>query len=283
MKGGWIKVHRKIVDWEWWSDHNTTRLFMYLLLMATHEDIKFQGKVIKRGQLVTTRIKLSEATGLSEQSVRTSLNHLKSTNEITTKVTNKFTIITICKYEDYQLIEDESDQPTDQPTDQQTNQQLTNNQPTINQPIEQELKNEKNINNISLLDAHAREAEDPKKDIVLIFGKKIVELWNKNDFLIKITGLTEKRKNKLRVRLSEFAKAGEPLEVYEKMIENIKNSDFLKGKNSRGWTITFDWLLNNENNWRKVYEGNYNNEPSVSASAAAQNWQGAEYKESDWE
>jgi hypothetical protein len=85
------------------------------------------------------------------------------------------------------------------------------------------------------------------------------------------------------VRLSEFAKAGEPLEVYEKMIENIKNSDFLKGKNSRGWTITFDWLLNNENNWRKVYEGNYNNEPSVSASTAAQNWQGAEYKESDWD
>lgn len=273
MQGGWIKVHRKIVDWEWWSDHNTTRLFMYLLLMAAHEDIKFQGKVIKRGQLVTSRAKLSLATGISERSIRTSLENLKTTNEIAIKSTNRFTIITICKYEDYQLIEDESDQVNDQ----QTAIQTTSNRPTI----KQELKN--NIYITHSVNAHAREAEDPKKDIVLIFGKKIVELWNKNDFLIKITGLTEKRKNKLRVRLSEFAQAGEPLEVYEKMIENIKNSDFLKGKNSRGWTITFDWLLNNENNWRKVYEGNYNNEPSVSASAAAQNWQGAEYKESDWE
>lgn len=275
---GWVKIHRSMLKWEWWDDHNTARLWLYLLLTAAHEDVRFRGKVIKRGQLATTRVKLAEATGMSEQSVRTSLQRLKSTNEITTKVTNKYTIITICKFDNYQIVEDDANQQNNQ----QTNQPITNNQPTTNQHKEQELKNEKDNINISFLDAHARE-EDPKKDIVLIFGKKIVELWNKNDFLIKITGLTEKRKNKLRVRLSEFAKAGEPLEVYEKMIENIKNSDFLKGKNSRGWTITFDWLLNNENNWRKVYEGNYNNEPSVSASAAAQNWQGAEYKESDWD
>lgn len=275
---GWVKIHRSMLKWEWWDDHNTARLWLYLLLTAAHEDVRFRGKVIKRGQLVTTLVKISEDTGISVQSVRTSLNRLISTNEITSKSTNKYRLITICKYENYQIVEEETNKQINNPT----NNQLTNNQQTTNQLKEQELKNEKNYNNISLLvDAHAREAEDPKKDIVLIFGKKIVELWNKNDFLIKITGLTEKRKNKLRVRLSEFAKAGEPLEVYEKMIENIKNSDFLKGKNSRGWTITFDWLLNNENNWRKVYEGNYNNEPSVSAST--QNWQGAEYKESDWE
>lgn len=274
---GWVKIHRSMLKWEWWDDHNTARLWLYLLLTAAHEDVRFRGKVIKRGQLVTTLVKISEDTGISVQSVRTSLTRLISTNEITSISTNKYRLITICKYEDYQVLEEETNKQINNPT----NNQLTNNQQTTNKHKEQELKNEKNINNISLLDAHAREAEDPKKDIVLIFGKKIVELWNKNDFLIKITGLTEKRKNKLRVRLSEFAKAGEPLEVYEKMIENIKNSDFLKGKNSRGWTITFDWLLNNENNWRKVYEGNYNNEPSVSASA--QNWQGAEYKESDWD
>ena len=25
---GWIKLHRKITTWEWWDDHNTTRLFV---------------------------------------------------------------------------------------------------------------------------------------------------------------------------------------------------------------------------------------------------------------
>lgn len=133
MKGGWIKLYRSITKWEWWDDHNTARLFMYLLLMATHEDIKIQGKVIKRGQLVTSRAKLSLATGISERSIRTSLENLKTTNEITIKSTNRFTIITICKYEDYQLIEGESDQVNDQ----QTAIQTTSNRPTI----KQELKN----------------------------------------------------------------------------------------------------------------------------------------------
>ena len=153
MKNGWIKLHRSITKWEWWSYHNTARLFMYLLLMATHEDIRFCGKIIKRGQLVTTRVKLAEETGISEQSVRTSLNRLKSTNEITTEVTNKFTIITICKYEDYQLTEED--------TNQQTNQQLTNNQPTTNQHIEQE---HNNISSSTSGNAHAREAEDQEQN-----------------------------------------------------------------------------------------------------------------------
>ena len=153
MKGGWIKVHRKIVDWEWWSDHNTTRLFMYLLLIATHEDIKFQGKVIKRGQLVTSRAKLSLATGISERSIRTSLENLKTTNEITIKSTNRFTIITICKYEDYQLIEDESDQVNDQ----QTAIQTTSNRPTIKQE-------HNSISSSTSGNAHAREAEDQEQN-----------------------------------------------------------------------------------------------------------------------
>lgn len=153
MKGGWIKVHRKIVDWEWWSDHNTTRLFMYLLLMATHEDIRHQGIVIKRGQLVTSRAKLSLATGISERSIRTSLENLKTTNEITIKSTNRFTIITICKYEDYQLIEDESDQVNDQ----QTAIQTTSNRPTIKQE-------DNNISTSTSGNARAYACEDKEQD-----------------------------------------------------------------------------------------------------------------------
>ena len=153
MKNGWIKLHRSITKWEWWSDHNTARLFMYLLLMATHEDIKFQGKVIKRGQLVTSRAKLSLATGISERSIRTSLENLKTTNEITIKSTNRFTIITICKYEDYQLIEDESDQVNDQ----QTAIQTTSNRPTIEQE-------HNNISSSTSGNARAYACEDKEQD-----------------------------------------------------------------------------------------------------------------------
>ena len=149
----------------------------------------------------------------------------------------------------------------------------------------------KQQNSVLLCNKKEKEKEKKKenenkneKDFILSYGQKFVELWNKNDFLIKITGLTEKRKNKLRVRISEFKVAGEPLDVFKKILDNIENSEFLKGNNSSGWTITFDWLINNENNWRKVYEGNYSNEPSgAGVSASAQIWQGGQYNDNDWE
>lgn len=120
MNGGYIKIHRQMLEWEWWSDANTTRLWLYLLLAANYEDKRWQGMVIERGQLVTSREHLSEATGLSVQQVRTCLERLKSTSEITIKTTNKYTLITICKYADYQLNE-EAEQPAKQPAGEQTN------------------------------------------------------------------------------------------------------------------------------------------------------------------
>jgi hypothetical protein len=134
---GWVKIHRSMLKWEWWDDHNTARLWLYLLLTAAHEDVRFRGKVIKRGQLVTTLVKISEDTGISVQSVRTSLARLISTNEITSISTNKYRLITICKYEDYQVLEEETNKQINNPT----NNQLTNNQQTTNKHKEQELKN----------------------------------------------------------------------------------------------------------------------------------------------
>lgn len=130
---GWIKLHRSITKWEWWSDHNTARLFIYLLLEANHEDMKYKGMVIGRGQVLTSIRALSTNTGISVRGIRTSLSHLISTQEITHKPTHRFTIITICKYEDYQLTEEDTDTQTDTNND---------NQPTQHRhSIKQELKN----------------------------------------------------------------------------------------------------------------------------------------------
>lgn len=99
---GWIKLHRQLIKWEWWDDHNTTRLFIYLLLEANHEDKKWQGVTVKRGQKITSYPKLSKNTGISIQSVRTSLNKLKSTGELTVKPQSKYTVISISNYDSYQ-------------------------------------------------------------------------------------------------------------------------------------------------------------------------------------
>lgn len=102
MTGGWIRLHRKITEWEWYRDGNTFRLFIHLLLTANHRPQRWQGITVRRGQVITGRKSLSEQTGLSQQSVRTSLSKLKSTNEITVESTSKFSIITVCNYELYQ-------------------------------------------------------------------------------------------------------------------------------------------------------------------------------------
>lgn len=139
MCNGWIKLHRKILDWEWFTSPSTLQLFIYLLLRANKEDKKWRGILIKRGQLVTSVATISEETKLSTQQVRTSLNRLKSTNEITSKTTNRFTLVTVCKYESYQLYEEVEQQTKQQALQQTNNKQITNKQ--------QQHKNNKNIRN----------------------------------------------------------------------------------------------------------------------------------------
>lgn len=121
----YIKIHRKILKWEWYTDANTYRLFTHLLYKANFKGNRWMGNDILPGQLVMGRKELARELKLSEQEIRTSLGKLKSTNEITIKSTNKYSIVTICKWEDYQ-INTKEDQPTDQPTNQQSsNQQST--------------------------------------------------------------------------------------------------------------------------------------------------------------
>ncbi len=119
----WIKLHLKLLDWEWYKDTNTTRVFIHLLLKANWKDGKFEGQIIPRGSFVTSLRSLSKELGMSVQSIRTVLNHLKSTNEITIKTTNKYRVITVINYELYQQ------------TNKQTNNQLTNNQQATNNQL----------------------------------------------------------------------------------------------------------------------------------------------------
>lgn len=139
MDNWYIKIHRKILDWEWYDDINTKILFLHILLKANWEDKKRHWVVVKRWQLLTWRKALALELGLTEQNIRTSLNKLKSTNEITIKSTKTYSIIEAINYDNYQ---------------QQLTNKSTNNQPTTNQQLTttkelKELKElkEDNINN----------------------------------------------------------------------------------------------------------------------------------------
>ena len=106
----YIKLDRKLLEWEWFSDPTTTHLWIYLLLKANIKDKSWQNTVIRRGQLLTSEAKLSVDTGMSRQQIRTALNKLISTNEITKLSTKNYTIITVNKWEIYQGCNQEDNQ-----------------------------------------------------------------------------------------------------------------------------------------------------------------------------
>ena len=137
MNNGWVKLHRGILEWEWYDDINTSRLFLHLLIIANHKDKNWRGILIKKGQKLTSQIKLADETGLTRQQVRTSLDKLKSTNDITITTSAQSTVVTMVNWDKYQ------NQPAEQPTD---NQRATNEQPTDNQRVttNKKDKNEKN-------------------------------------------------------------------------------------------------------------------------------------------
>jgi hypothetical protein len=141
----YIFLHRKILNWEWYSDANTFRLFMHLLLNVSYEQNRWQGINIQPGKLITGRKKLAEQLKLSEQEIRTSLSKLKSTSEITIKATNKFSVITICKWADYQD-KTKVKKPANKPAEHQTG----NQQSTTTKEYKEYKESKEEKNNISV-------------------------------------------------------------------------------------------------------------------------------------
>ena len=102
---GFIKIHRKILKWEWYTDISVKVLFIHCLILANHKPKNWQGIIIERGQFISSYKKLAKDSGLTVQEVRTALNKLKSTQEVTRITTNKYTMITVSNYSTYHVSE----------------------------------------------------------------------------------------------------------------------------------------------------------------------------------
>ena len=111
MINGWIKLHRSILEWEWYDDINTTRVFIHLMLSANHKDNNWRGIEIKRGSKLTSFDKLSKETNLSVSKIRTSIKKLISTNEIASKSHSQHTVFTMINYDTYQGDDKQDDKP----------------------------------------------------------------------------------------------------------------------------------------------------------------------------
>lgn len=115
---GWIKLHRKILSnplagkpaWAW--------LWVVLLLMASHDEKEafiWLGKKthLKRGQFITGRKKLKQASGIPESTIEDILKYLENDRQIRQQKNNRFRLITILNWDSYQMARQPADiQPT---------------------------------------------------------------------------------------------------------------------------------------------------------------------------
>ena len=234
MNNGWLKMHRSLLDWEWYGDTNVTRLFLHLLLKANHKEKSWQGRTIGAGQLITGRKVLSKETGLSEQQIRSSLDKLKSTGEITIESTSRNSLITLVSWDSHQ----------------QNNQELTNGQPTDNQQIttNKNVKNEKNEKKVTQPDGSGNKVPNcPHEEIAGLYMDILPELP-------RVAKLTDKRKKSLGAAWKSDIKC-QSVEFWKNYFEAVRRSDFLMGR-SGSWSADFDFVIN-QNKMIKIIEGAY--------------------------
>jgi hypothetical protein len=150
---GWIKIYRKIQEKGFYKKSEYFLLWVHILLKANHfeKEFFFNNKAIKikKGQLLTGRKKLSSETGINESKIERILKYLENEQQIEQQKTNKFRLITIQNYNQYQKSE------------QQSEQQVNNKRTTSEQQVNTN-KNNKNYKN-------------EKKSIIKILKKPSLE------------------------------------------------------------------------------------------------------------
>ncbi|QKJ88046.1 DNA replication protein [Paramixta manurensis] len=103
---GFALLHRKIMDVPFYKDPEAAHLWVHLLLRANHEQTLVStdiGDVLcERGEFITGRNTLAFETGIEPDRVKSLLRKYTNLGMITTKSNNRFTILKVVKYDEYQ-------------------------------------------------------------------------------------------------------------------------------------------------------------------------------------
>lgn len=284
MKAGWIKISRSIAEHWLWKDAEILKWWLDLLLMAAwkeHKELVGRQLVsLEKGQLIASLAYLCKRWKRSRPMVESFISNLEQDGMITKAVCNNISIITIANYECYQTTNDayldayqtdcessgyidgdttpyahlDADLDTTECTTPYAHPYATNRRivKNSNNILKKEnIKERKKVDsqNSSTFVATATHKVDYGK-LLEFFNQTISE---SGSVIKEIRQLTERRKLAIQARARENGK-----ESLMEVIKQAAKSDFLNGRNDRGWVADFDWLMR-PNNFVKVLEGNYNN------------------------
>ncbi len=289
---GWIKINRAITEHWLWQDAERLKWWFDLLFLAAWEDKKVMHDThvftLHRGQIIAPVAFLSERWEKSRPTVIRYLKLLEEDGMVKRETLYRQTsIITICNYDKYQCAESA---PFDTIVDTmlytlnrenprckvdgqnkglkgcktedlrcKTEKELDTQVDTIFDTMLYTNKEYKEYNIPSSLRSEGLSdfsSDSPNGDDFDV--SKIVDFWNseienQSSIIPKIRSIQGKRKNHIIARCRECGK--------DAIIETIRKaakSDFLNGKNTRGWIANIDWVFL-PTNFQKVLEGNYDN------------------------
>ncbi len=264
-----IKLYPKMLEWGWYKDKNTKILFLHCLLKANWKAGEWRGIKYERGQFITSLASLAAETGLSISEIRTAFLHLEMTNELTSKSTSKYRIVTVVSYDKYQSFDKVNDNEIAESSQSLSNRyriieynitssSLNNsNELYKDSDVRPSFDEEPSISINQETDSVAKPTEKPKtrfNDEI----QQVVDAWNSlADVGVKpITKMAAdtKRMQSLVARIRQYG-----IDDVIKAIDRIRRSKFLIGENHRGWQISFDWFVK-PNNFPKVMEGNYDDQ-----------------------
>lgn len=225
MEHGYIALHRKLLTWEWFTDINVCHLFIYCLLRANYKPNKWRGYDIPRGGFITSLNHIASDTGLSVRQVRTAINKLKATGELTHKTTSRNSIIIIKNWDKFQLDDTHFDT-------QMTRKRQTNDTQVTTDNKENKENKENNIINLSL---SSKNITNREREILKSYCKRI-KIKNVNAYIRKIIDngdyiqlVEEELRHQNKLFQREQIKRQEQIEVKES--PEVIEQAYLKFKN----------------------------------------------------
>jgi hypothetical protein len=99
MNEGYIKLHRSILDWEWYKDTDVFCVYIHLLLLAMKKSVCFDDTVVERGQVITRYTSIANGVGIKPEKVRDAMKKLRRGKYLTVQPWDMYYLITISNYE----------------------------------------------------------------------------------------------------------------------------------------------------------------------------------------
>lgn len=271
---GWIKIYRKIFSDETLSGDRFSKreAWIWLISMAAFKDRTKMVRGIEvaeaRGQIAVSTVELAKTWLWDRGTVVRFLDALEKRQQIKQQKSNVTTLISICNYEKYQQVPQQMPQQMQQQMPQQTQTTLIissikeDKEYKETSPNGEVEKGDGTSTDLSLFPSENPEKEKNCAEKEKLPADEAMRMWNELcPSYPRVKLMSESRKNKLRVRLGEMGKGGaDPMETLRTVFTKMEASSFLKGGNRRGWRANLDWVLENTNNWVKIFEGNYDNE-----------------------